>query len=259
MGEKYVFVLTRPQDVESDDFGSVLRFNITPQLMREVSGATAASLTLHDGEAAAPTVEVDGVAHPAEAAIEVWTDSEGAADALVEELKEGGSTVQGWRVHERHIFDASEPLLPNTRSPWIRFMPFMERLDDVTPEFFDSNYETHGRNTRLGIEEFRSELRVRTDSAVLMRRGLWRYVQNVVLEPVGGDTYWRIDGIGELDRIGRAVREATALFSRPAGSEEQAKEFARRAARPNRLPEEPYYKMHTRRVLRGHSYEFFPR
>jgi hypothetical protein len=258
MSEKLVLVLSRPEDVEPDDFGDVLRFRIAPQLMKTVPGVTGVALTLHDGEAPAPVVETGGLADPAEAAIQVWADGESAAGVAVDSLRDVGSTVQGWRVRERCVFDAREPLPSNTRSPWIRFLPFMERLDDVTPEFFDTNYDAHGRNTRAGLEEFRAELGVGSDSALLMRRGLWRYMQNVVVEAVTVDTYWKIDGIGELDRIGRALRDATALFAKPTGGEEQAKEFARRAARPNRIVEQPYYKMSTRRVIRGHTYEYSP-
>ena len=259
MDEKYVFAIGRPHDVDVGDFGDVLRFGIAPQLIRSVPGITEAALTLHDGEAPAPLADADGTGHPVEAAIQFWTRDDTAAGAAVEALRESGSTVQGWRVRERRILDAREPLPPNTPSPWIRFLPFMERLDDVSLELFDANWAAHGQNLQLDVEEFRAELGVDTDSAVLMRRGLWRYMQNLVLEPVTDTTYWRVDGIGELDRIGRSVGEAAARLAKQAGSEEEAKaEFARRAARPNRFPEQPYYKMHTRRVRRGRTYEFFP-
>jgi hypothetical protein len=194
--DKCMWTLVRPEGEGFAAFQQYVLEDLAKAAGNLLPGATSVMVTFQEQNAfSGATVRLKEADRRVDAVLQI-TSSESyvATDPVNSVLSGNCGHVQGWRVHQTTIFDASVPVPTGTKIPHAQMLWINQRLDGKTPEFYSRNWYIHAGH--LDGEEAESEdsRRVHEERGE-HGKGRW-YKQNRVLEPIT-PTAWVVNGFSD--------------------------------------------------------------
>ena len=241
-GDKFMWTLVRPDGTGFAEFSHYVLEELAAAAGGLVRDTTDVRVTVQEPTAFSGALvrvgdtdrRVDALLHVTSSASYVPTDSVNAV------LSANVGHVQGWRVHPTIIHDTSETVAIGERQPFKNLVWINQRLDGVTPEFYDHHWYLHAGHPD-GKEAETDESRVYRARMEAAEPGQW-YVQNRVLEPIT-PTAWVVNGFADI--LGHSVEGNAFIPIVP--------ERYRRPDDQNPLGEQPFDRWPPR-LVQGYSY-----
>ncbi|MGH9048509.1 MAG: EthD domain-containing protein [Acidimicrobiia bacterium] len=185
--EKVVFLFGRKPGVGTEEFRRHYLDVHAPLALRSMQGLHRYVVNLPD-----PDPESDADA-PFDAVTELTVDSAAglfdparaftsgaAADEVLADHASFLGTMHAYRVTERVVKDYDRTWPDGARSPGVKYVSLMRRAPGSSPQEFDAYWRD--RHTPVALEH---------------HGGMWKYVQNVVREPMTADAP-PFDGMVEM-------------------------------------------------------------
>ena len=183
--EKVVFVFGRKPGLSVEEFRRHYLDVHAPLALRSMQGLHRYVVNLPEPDAdteapfdAVTELTVDsaaGLFDPARAFV-----SEAAATDVLADHASFLGTMHAYRVTERVVKDYDRTWADGERSPGVKYVSLMQRVAGMSAEEFDAYWRDH--HTPIALEH---------------HGGMWKYVQNVVREPMTPDAP-PLDGMVEM-------------------------------------------------------------
>jgi uncharacterized protein (TIGR02118 family) len=181
--DKVVFLFERKAGLTPEEFKQHYLEVHAPLALRSMRGLHRYVVNLADVDAETPfdaitELTVDsaaGLFDPARA----FVDEDAAAAVLADHATFLGA-MHAYRVDERVVKDYDRTWAEGARSPGVKYMSLMQRAPGLSRDEMDAHWRD--RHTPIAVEH---------------HGGMWKYVQNVVREPLTPDAP-DVDGLVEM-------------------------------------------------------------
>ncbi len=197
VGDKFMWTLVRPDGTGIAEFQQYVLEDLAMAAGGLVAGTTNVRVTLQEPNAfCGAIVNIGGADRRVDAVLQIISSgSYVATDAVNSVLSGNCGHAQGWRVHPTTMDDASPSVPLGTPASSKQWIWINQRLDGITPEFYDRNWYIHGGHPD-GQEAETEASRANRARQEEISKDRW-YIQNRVLEPIT-PTAWVVNGFADL-------------------------------------------------------------
>jgi uncharacterized protein (TIGR02118 family) len=181
--EKVIFLFGRKPGLSVDEFRRHYLDVHAPLARRSMRNLHRYVVNLPDAAVDAPFDAVTEITMDAAADLfdpgRAFVNEAAAKEVLADHASFLG-TMHAYRVAERVVKDYDRTWADGERSPGVKYVSLMQRAPGLSPEEFDAYWRD--RHTPIALEH---------------HGGMWKYVQNVVREPMTPDAP-PLDGMVEM-------------------------------------------------------------